>query len=209
MDHVFADGISNTFYWKQFVCFDLNYWGPVDYKSPVVWVMAGAEQATRNYLNQWWPSSLTNICIPRFHEKLNLQGRHINIMASQITGMSTFCSTSFYANNKRQHQSITGPLWGESTGHQWIPLTKGQLCGKSFHVLPSSWNIPFLEYLGNIGVPYSLQGNCGNPTTVHKNLLTCSFITNHGGLFFLLFLLYTVPNYAVNGFPHAPTISGF
>ena len=23
---------------------------------------------------------------------------------------------------------ITGPLWGESTGHQWIPLTKGQLC---------------------------------------------------------------------------------
>ena len=25
-------------------------------------------------------------------------------------------------------QSITGPLWGESTGHQWIPLTKGQWC---------------------------------------------------------------------------------
>ena len=21
---------------------------------------------------------------------------------------------------------ITGPLWGESTGNQWIPLTKGQ-----------------------------------------------------------------------------------
>ena len=21
---------------------------------------------------------------------------------------------------------VTGPLWGESTGHQWIPLTKGQ-----------------------------------------------------------------------------------
>ena len=23
---------------------------------------------------------------------------------------------------------ITGRLWGESTGDQWIPLTKGQLC---------------------------------------------------------------------------------
>ena len=21
---------------------------------------------------------------------------------------------------------VTGPLWGEATGHQWIPLTKGQ-----------------------------------------------------------------------------------
>ena len=24
---------------------------------------------------------------------------------------------------------ITGPLWGESTGHRWIPLTKDQWCG--------------------------------------------------------------------------------
>ena len=22
--------------------------------------------------------------------------------------------------------AIAGPLWGESNGHQWIPLTKGQ-----------------------------------------------------------------------------------
>ena len=32
---------------------------------------------------------------------------------------------------------ITGPLWGESTGDWWIPLTKDQLCGKHFHVLVS------------------------------------------------------------------------
>ena len=32
---------------------------------------------------------------------------------------------------------ITGPLWGESTGHQWIPLTKGQQCGSLiFHCHP-------------------------------------------------------------------------
>ena len=37
--------------------------------------------------------------------------------------------------------SITGPLWGESTGDRWIPLTKGQWCRKLFHVLLSSWHI--------------------------------------------------------------------
>ena len=33
---------------------------------------------------------------------------------------------------------IFDPLWGESTGHRWIPLTKGQWCGKRFHVVTSS-----------------------------------------------------------------------
>ena len=28
---------------------------------------------------------------------------------------------SWYGN----HCRVTGPLWGESTGHRWIPLTKG------------------------------------------------------------------------------------
>ena len=31
----------------------------------------------------------------------------------------------------------TDPLLGESTGHQWIPHTKGQLCIESFHVMMS------------------------------------------------------------------------
>ena len=30
---------------------------------------------------------------------------------------------------------ITGPLWGESTGHRWIPHTKGQQCGMHFQVM--------------------------------------------------------------------------
>ena len=30
---------------------------------------------------------------------------------------------------------ISGPLWGEPTGHQWIPLTKGQHCRKHFHAM--------------------------------------------------------------------------
>ena len=31
----------------------------------------------------------------------------------------------------------TGPLWGESTGDRWIPLTKGQQRGKCFHLMTS------------------------------------------------------------------------
>ena len=36
---------------------------------------------------------------------------------------------------------ITGPLWGESTGHQWIPLTKDQLCRKHLHIMILSCNL--------------------------------------------------------------------
>ena len=31
------------------------------------------------------------------------------------------------------------PLWGEFTGHRWIPHTKGQWRGKCFHLMTSSW----------------------------------------------------------------------
>ena len=32
------------------------------------------------------------------------------------------------------------PLCGEFTGHRWIPRTNGQLRGKYFHLMTSSWN---------------------------------------------------------------------
>ena len=35
---------------------------------------------------------------------------------------------------------ITGPFWAESRANQWIPVTKGQYCGKCFHAVMSSWN---------------------------------------------------------------------
>ena len=51
---------------------------------------------------------------------------------------------------------ITGPLWGQSTGHWWIPLTKGQWCGGitgplwgestsdgSSHIGPVIWSFDF------------------------------------------------------------------
>ena len=38
---------------------------------------------------------------------------------------------------------ITGPLWGESAGDRWIPLTKGQQRGKCFHVRTSPYRVRF------------------------------------------------------------------
>ena len=35
---------------------------------------------------------------------------------------------------------IIASLWRGSTGHRWIPLTKGQFCGKHAHAMTSSWN---------------------------------------------------------------------
>ena len=40
----------------------------------------------------------------------------------------------------KKHQSTHyWPFARESSGHRWIPLTKGPLCGKSFHLMTSSW----------------------------------------------------------------------
>ena len=57
----------------------------------------------------------------------------MSAMASQITSVSTVCSTVCSAEDH-------WPLWGESTGHRWFPFTKGQLREKCFHLMTSSCN---------------------------------------------------------------------
>ena len=42
------------------------------------------------------------------------------------------------ASKKTPKLRVTGQLWGESTGDRWIPITKGQLCGKRFDIMTSS-----------------------------------------------------------------------
>ena len=66
-------------------------------------------------------------------------------MASQITSKSNVCSTAYLGSQQRKRKKvhITVPLWGQSTGDQWIPLMKGQEYVKHFHGMISScveWN---------------------------------------------------------------------
>ena len=51
----------------------------------------------------------------------------MSTMASQITGVLIVCTTVCSGLDQRKCQSCASlGLWGESTGHRWIPLTKDQ-----------------------------------------------------------------------------------
>ena len=46
----------------------------------------------------------------------------------------------FLDNTKENFKAcIAGPMWGESSGDRWIPLTKGQWRGMYFHDMTSWW----------------------------------------------------------------------
>ena len=51
----------------------------------------------------------------------------MSVMASQITGVSMFVQLFIQVNIKENIKALCHwPLWEESTGNQWIPLTKGK-----------------------------------------------------------------------------------
>ena len=65
----------------------------------------------------------------------------MSTMASQITSLVIVFSSVYSGADQRKHQSsVHWPLWGEFTGDRWIPHTKGQLRGKCFHLMTSSWS---------------------------------------------------------------------
>ena len=58
----------------------------------------------------------------------------MSAMACEITGASIVCSAVCSgADIKKPIKALRQwPLWGKSTGHRWIPLTKGQWHVKMF-----------------------------------------------------------------------------
>ena len=65
----------------------------------------------------------------------------------------TFIRAQFKENIKAPRH---WPLCGEFTGDRWIPRTKGQLRGKCFHLMTSSWNLSFLLYTRIYHQPFSI-----------------------------------------------------
>ena len=59
-------------------------------------------------------------------------------IASQITSLTIVYSIVYSDADQRKHPR-DWPLCGEFTGDRWIPHTNGQLRGKCFHLMPSSW----------------------------------------------------------------------
>ena len=66
----------------------------------------------------------------------------MSFMASQITSLTIVYSTVYSSADQRKYQSSVSLafVW-EFTGDWWIPRTKGQLRGKCFHLMTSSWNL--------------------------------------------------------------------
>ena len=62
-------------------------------------------------------------------------------MAAQITSLTVVYSTVYSDANQRKHQSSASLafVWGIQRD-RWIPRTKGQLRGKCFHLMTSSWS---------------------------------------------------------------------
>ena len=60
--------------------------------------------------------------------------------ASQITSLTVVYSTVYSDADQRKHQSSASLafVWGIHRD-RWIPRTKGQLRGKCFHLMTSSW----------------------------------------------------------------------
>ena len=61
-------------------------------------------------------------------------------IASQITSLTIVYWTVYSDADQRKHQSSASLafVWGIHRG-RWIPRTKGQLRGKCFHLMTSSW----------------------------------------------------------------------
>ena len=71
----------------------------------------------------------------------------ITTIASQITNLTVVYSILYSDADQRKHQSSASLafVWG-FTGDRWIPRTNGQLRGKSFHLMTSSWACIIMLY---------------------------------------------------------------
>ena len=73
---------------------------------------------------------------------LALQWRYDKYQGVSVTDILIVCSSFVLAQGKENIKDPHHwPLWRESTGDQWIPLTKGQSHGKCFHLMTSSWGV--------------------------------------------------------------------
>ena len=64
----------------------------------------------------------------------------MTMMGSQITSLTVVYSTVYSDTDQRKHQNSASLafVWGIHRD-RWIPRTKGQLRGKCFHLMTSSW----------------------------------------------------------------------
>ena len=95
-----------------------------------------------------------------------IAGYHYNdvimgAIASEITSLAIVYSIVYSdANQKNIKAPRHWPLCGEFTGDRWIPRTNGQLRGKCFHLMTSSWYTTYTKGTIEINLnPYDCDHN--------------------------------------------------
>ena len=90
----------------------------------------------RNILQLWKMDTKSTLVSIEKHYNDVIMGA----IASQITSHTILLNRLFRRRSKKTSKlRVTGRCAGNSPD-RWIPLTKGQLCGKGFHLMPSSWS---------------------------------------------------------------------
>ena len=121
---------SRTYKWLHFICMK-----DMDRMSPLLAICEAIFQefvGTLSKVRFIW-KAIIFLC-KYFFNVFQLEWHHMNIkwLASWL-----FVVHGVEANiaDIINVFHITVPLHGETTAHQWIPLTKRQLCGKRFHII--------------------------------------------------------------------------
>ena len=112
-------------------------------------------------------------------------------MASQITSLTVVYSTVYSGADQRKHQNSASLafVWGIHRD-RWIPRTKGQLRGKCFHLMTSSWMR--LIVCVHMRVQYLLL--C---ILFHMLLYTGKDVPND--FFMVLLTIHSIAMYAIKG----------
>ena len=104
-----------------------------------------------------------------FHQ--TLQWSQMTKMASQITSLAVVYSIVYSDADQRKHQSSASLafVWGIHWD-RWIPRTKGQLRGKCFHLMTSSWSHSRSFIYNSLAKKWaSIQGQMLNPRHKHQS----------------------------------------
>ena len=129
-------------------------------------------------------------------------------IGSQITSLAVVYSTVYSDAYQRKHQSSASLafVWGIHRD-RWIPRTKGQLRGKCFYLMTSSWTIWDICVLHRV---YYQRGvvdiYCHHPA-VTKNCYTLICLTQH--LIDSEFYLFLSKHYTLHHFIFLYSISSW
>ena len=112
----------------------------------------------------------------------------MDTMASQITRLTIVYSTVYSEADQRKHRSSASLAFvcEELTGDRGIPRANGQLRGKCFHLMTSSWCMPYwiwqsvrqhsVPESGEQVVYYTVRVTCVTPTLLNDWITLLSLL---------------------------------